>query len=338
MPIELIDKDGASVRLPRAGGAVPPSGTPPRNQPSLNLSINGSGYAAFACDVSEKSMAVSVHYYRALAVLRLFLPESLGALLALFVIALSIEIALRGELGSAPSAPSSALRQFVIENSGNSKLATSTYDCLATILAVGMFAAIYGFITVVWMKNVVLDPHNTVMREQPMNVFIFILLLIPMTYFVGPYAIQRKILLVPQWLWIGVAILGPVLLLAQNVLGIFLSLRPSCHIGLGGRTAPSSSRFARRKSEGGTGNPVDDRTFPNHGDPGWLVLARCDRGLLSRGATSALDVSFQEVVHSVPAGKAEVVKASVIPGGPNEHPQECPFDATPSRGDGARRC
>ncbi|QWW71197.1 hypothetical protein [Rhizobium sp. WYJ-E13] len=52
----------------------------------------------------------------------------------------------------------------------------------------------------------------------------------------------------------------------------------------------------------------------------------------------ALAVSFQEVVHSVPVGKAEVVEASVIPGGPNEHPQECPFDATASRGDGALRC
>ncbi|RWA75909.1 DUF1612 domain-containing protein [Mesorhizobium sp.] len=31
-------------------------------------------------------------------------------------------------------------------------------------------------------------------------------------------------------------------------------------------------------------------------------------------------------VYSVPTGKAEVVEASVILGGPNEHPQECAFD------------
>ena len=48
-------------------------------------------------------------------------------------------------------------------------------------------------------------------------------------------------------------------------------------------------------------------------------------------------MSFQEVVHPVRTGKAEVVKASVILGGPNAHPQECPFDAVASRGDGARR-
>ncbi|ARQ13514.1 hypothetical protein NXC12_PD00426 (plasmid) [Rhizobium etli] len=51
----------------------------------------------------------------------------------------------------------------------------------------------------------------------------------------------------------------------------------------------------------------------------------------------ALDVSFQEVVHSALVEKAEVVKASVILGGPNEHSQECPFGTTASRGDGARR-
>jgi len=49
-------------------------------------------------------------------------------------------------------------------------------------------------------------------------------------------------------------------------------------------------------------------------------------------------VSFQEVVHSALTGKAEVVEASVIPGGPNEHPQECPSEAAASRGDGPRRC
>jgi DNA-binding transcriptional LysR family regulator len=52
---------------------------------------------------------------------------------------------------------------------------------------------------------------------------------------------------------------------------------------------------------------------------------------------NCLAVSFQEVVHSAQTGKAEVVKASVILGGPNEHPQECPFDGVASRGDGARR-
>jgi hypothetical protein len=50
---------------------------------------------------------------------------------------------------------------------------------------------------------------------------------------------------------------------------------------------------------------------------------------------AALPVGFQEVVHSVLAGKAEVVEASVIRGGPNEHPQECPSDAAASS---ARRC
>jgi hypothetical protein len=59
--------------------------------------------------------------------------------------------------------------------------------------------------------------------------------------------------------------------------------------------------------------------------------------VLSVPAIGKLDVSFQEVVHSVRAGKAEVVEASVILGGPNEHPQECPVDATASRGDGALR-
>jgi hypothetical protein len=52
----------------------------------------------------------------------------------------------------------------------------------------------------------------------------------------------------------------------------------------------------------------------------------------------ALDVSFQQVVHSARAGKAEVVEASAIPRGPNEHPQECPVDAVASRGDGPRCC
>lgn len=54
-------------------------------------------------------------------------------------------------------------------------------------------------------------------------------------------------------------------------------------------------------------------------------------------ANDALAVIFQEVVHSVRAGKAEVVEASVILGGPNEHPQECPFDTIASRGDGQLR-
>ncbi|MEQ1955454.1 DUF1403 family protein [Mesorhizobium yinganensis] len=69
-----------------------------------------------------------------------------------------------------------------------------------------------------------------------------------------------------------------------------------------------------------------------------LLAVAARAALRAIDLSAELDVSFQEVVHSVPAGKAEVVKASVIPGGPNEHPQECPFDAMPSRGDGPRRC
>jgi hypothetical protein len=53
---------------------------------------------------------------------------------------------------------------------------------------------------------------------------------------------------------------------------------------------------------------------------------------------ACLAVSLQEVVHSARTEKAEVVEASVILGGPNEHPQECPSDASASRGDGPRRC
>jgi hypothetical protein len=61
-------------------------------------------------------------------------------------------------------------------------------------------------------------------------------------------------------------------------------------------------------------------------------IAYCDDAL------DALGVSFQEVVHSARTEKAEVVEASVIFVGPNEHPQECPSDASASRGDGPRRC
>jgi hypothetical protein len=40
-----------------------------------------------------------------------------------------------------------------------------------------------------------------------------------------------------------------------------------------------------------------------------------------------LDVSFQEVVHSVCTVNADVAKTPVIRRGPNGHAQECPFDA-----------
>ena len=52
----------------------------------------------------------------------------------------------------------------------------------------------------------------------------------------------------------------------------------------------------------------------------------------------ALDVNFQEVVHSIPAVNADVAKQTVIRGGPNGHSQECASDAQRSRGYGAKRC
>jgi hypothetical protein len=52
----------------------------------------------------------------------------------------------------------------------------------------------------------------------------------------------------------------------------------------------------------------------------------------------ALDVNFQEVVHSAPAVNADVAKHTVIRGGPNGHSQECASDAERSRGDGAECC
>jgi hypothetical protein len=48
-----------------------------------------------------------------------------------------------------------------------------------------------------------------------------------------------------------------------------------------------------------------------------------------------LVVSFQEVVHSDRTGETGVTRLQHSPEGPNEHPQECPFDAAASRGDGS---
>ncbi|WP_222404018.1 hypothetical protein, partial [Rhizobium leguminosarum] len=61
--------------------------------------------------------------------------------------------------------------------------------------------------------------------------------------------------------------------------------------------------------------------------PGTQAQLTLPNWLLGHDNGMALGVSFQEVVHSVPVEKAEVVKASVILGGPNEHSQECPSDA-----------
>src|SRR5882724_5670720 len=49
----------------------------------------------------------------------------------------------------------------------------------------------------------------------------------------------------------------------------------------------------------------------------------------------ALDVNFQEVVHSALIGNSEVAKPPAIRGEPNGHPQECSPDAERSRGHGA---
>ena len=72
-----------------------------------------------------------------------------------------------------------------------------------------------------------------------------------------------------------------------------------------------------------------------------VIIAGVSLGLgpsLCSAILGALAVSFQEVVHSAPSEKAEVVRALAIRGEPNGHAQECPFNAQRSRGHGAKRC
>ena len=64
-----------------------------------------------------------------------------------------------------------------------------------------------------------------------------------------------------------------------------------------------------------------------------LVAAIAGRG----AANSLLAVNFQEVVHSVRTGNADVARPQQFAGGPNGHPRECPPDPKRSRGHGSRR-
>jgi hypothetical protein len=225
VPIELIDEDGTPVRRPPSGGGVPPSGNTPQNQSqdasSLNISLRSPGYAPMACEVSEATLAISYRYYLALLEWQWYLSTSLSTLLALYVIAFVIEGSAHGSFQPKSSETPSALRQFVIESSGNQVLAASIFDGVAALFFMGIVVGAYGWATTAWFESVVLEPGNSMMAEQPLSVVIFVLLLIPLAYFVGPYELQRRMLLVPAWIWIGIGSAGIFSLLAQGTAILF---------------------------------------------------------------------------------------------------------------------
>ena len=215
IPIELIDKDGTSVQRPAGAASVPPSGIQPRNNPSLNALLDGPGFSLITCEVSATGLSWSLLYHRALALGRLVLPFLFAALLVLFVIIGSVEATLNDRRRPRQTLPHSNMRQLVLRNTGNSELAASIYDGLALAAALALLSAVYWYFTVSWMTNVVLDPNNIVRQGQPMNVFVFILLLVPILYLVVPYPIQKTMLRVPRSAQIVVACFGIVLLLGQ---------------------------------------------------------------------------------------------------------------------------
>ncbi len=147
------------------------------------------------------------------------------ALLALLVIIGSVEVTLnnRGK-PRLQTLPNSNMRQFMMSNTGNSKLASSVYDGLALAGGLTFMAAVYGYVTVSWMTTVLLDSSNIAMRDQPMDIFIFILLLVPILYLVAPYPVQRMMLQVPRWARIATACVAVVLLFGQTGSAFFATI------------------------------------------------------------------------------------------------------------------
>ncbi|MFA5952934.1 MAG: hypothetical protein WC807_21975, partial [Hyphomicrobium sp.] len=189
---------------------------PPPNQPPLNVLINAPSYAPFACEVTQATLAISYNYYRSIVSWHKYFPVLFIALLTIYLATFVIEGSIHGLFQPQPSETPSGFRRLVTGIGRSQTLAASIYDGIAVTFFLGMLVTVYGWATIVWFGSVVLDPSNSIMTEQPMNVVVFLLLLIPVTYFVGPYEVQRNMLLVPTLIWLGIGICGVVLLLAQK--------------------------------------------------------------------------------------------------------------------------
>jgi hypothetical protein len=216
IPIELIDRDGTSVQPPTRFASGPPSSRSPANYQPMNFLLEAGRFRPAICEISEAGLSLSILYRDALAICRRAFPLLLSILLAVFVLVASVETTLHERQRPSQTMAASATRLFVMRQTGNSKLMVSIYDALALAGALTIVVGVYGYLTVSWMVKVILDPGNFAMRDQPMNVFVFVMLLIPIVYLIAPYSVQRQMLRVPKWTLAVVACASAGLLLSQE--------------------------------------------------------------------------------------------------------------------------